>query len=55
MDVWDEGVPAIALREISALKEVQHPNIVSLRDVFVSFNGNLCVGEGLCICVQGRP
>lgn len=50
MDVWDEGVPAIALREISALKEVQHPNIVSLRDVFVSFNGNLCgtFGEGGC-------
>ncbi len=25
----DEGVPSTALREISLLKELQHPNIVS--------------------------
>lgn len=28
MDAWDEGVPATALREISVLREVKHPNIV---------------------------
>ena len=41
MDAWDEGVPATALREISVLKEVRHPNIVSLDNVFVSRSGNL--------------
>ncbi len=25
----DEGVPSTALREISLLKELQHPNVVS--------------------------
>eukprot|EP01123_Difflugia_compressa_P000597 TRINITY_DN106_c0_g1_i2.p1 TRINITY_DN106_c0_g1~~TRINITY_DN106_c0_g1_i2.p1 ORF type:complete len:295 (-),score=46.15 TRINITY_DN106_c0_g1_i2:322-1206(-) len=29
----DEGVPSTAIREISVLKELQHPNIVSLLDV----------------------
>jgi hypothetical protein len=32
MDAWEEGVPATALREISALKELQHPHIVMVRD-----------------------
>jgi len=29
----DEGVPSTAIREISILKELQHPNVVSLLDV----------------------
>jgi len=29
----DEGVPSTAIREISLLKELPHPNIVSLKDV----------------------
>ena len=29
----DEGVPSTAIREISLLKELTHPNIVSLKDV----------------------
>jgi serine/threonine protein kinase len=41
MAAWDEGVPATALREISVLKEITHPNIVGLTDVFVSFSGML--------------
>ncbi len=28
LEVEDEGVPSTALREISLLKELQHPNIV---------------------------
>jgi len=33
LEAEDEGVPSTAIREISLLKELQHPNIVSLRDV----------------------
>ena len=33
MEVEDEGVPSTALREISLLKELTHPNIVELKDV----------------------
>lgn len=33
LDVEDEGVPSTALREISLLKELTHPNIVELKDV----------------------
>ncbi len=29
----DEGIPATAIREISYLKELKHPNIVALIDV----------------------
>lgn len=31
----DEGVPSTAIREISLLKELKHPNIVSLIDVLM--------------------
>lgn len=31
----DEGVPSTAIREISLLKELEHPNIVSLQDVIM--------------------
>ena len=30
----EEGVPSTAIREISLLRELQHPNIVALMDVF---------------------
>eukprot|EP00994_Dinema_validum_P007306 NODE_592_length_1520_cov_88.394969_g436_i0.p1 GENE.NODE_592_length_1520_cov_88.394969_g436_i0~~NODE_592_length_1520_cov_88.394969_g436_i0.p1 ORF type:complete len:323 (+),score=66.79 NODE_592_length_1520_cov_88.394969_g436_i0:60-971(+) len=33
LDSEDEGVPSTAIREISILKELQHPNIVPLLDV----------------------
>jgi serine/threonine protein kinase len=29
----DEGIPSTAMREISILKELKHPNIVDLKDV----------------------
>ena len=31
----EEGVPSTAIREISLLRELQHPNIVSLMDVLM--------------------
>ncbi|XP_026467977.1 cyclin-dependent kinase 1 [Ctenocephalides felis] len=31
----DEGIPSTAIREISLLKELQHPNIVALEDVLM--------------------
>lgn len=33
LDAEDEGIPSTAIREISLLKELAHPNIVSLYDV----------------------
>lgn len=32
----DEGVPSTAMREISLLKELRHPNVVYLRDVYLT-------------------
>ena len=32
MEVEDEGIPSTALREISLLRELEHPNIVRLLD-----------------------
>lgn len=34
----DEGIPSTAIREISLLKELKHPNIVSLQDVLMEDN-----------------
>nr|3NIZ_A Chain A, Rhodanese family protein [Cryptosporidium parvum Iowa II] len=36
LDAEDEGIPSTAIREISLLKELHHPNIVSLIDVIHS-------------------
>ena len=33
LDADDEGVPSTAIREISILKELQHPSIVELRAI----------------------
>ncbi|KAG6623187.1 CMGC/CDK/CDC2 protein kinase [Phytophthora cinnamomi] len=32
LETEDDGIPSTALREISVLRELEHPNIVSLRD-----------------------
>ena len=34
----DEGVPSTAIREISLLKELQHPNVVKLKDILFEDN-----------------
>jgi serine/threonine protein kinase len=43
----DEGVPSTAIREISLLKEVQHPNIVDLKQVIHEDNKLYLVFEFL--------
>ncbi|XP_013774341.1 cyclin-dependent kinase 1-like [Limulus polyphemus] len=43
----DEGVPSTAIREISLLKELQHPNIVCLQDVLMQENRLYLVFEFL--------
>lgn len=35
LELEDEGVPSTAIREISLLKELQHPYIVRLEDVLM--------------------
>lgn len=43
----DEGVPSTAMREISLLKELKHPNIVDLTDVHLTENRLYLVFEFL--------
>ncbi|CAJ0936385.1 unnamed protein product, partial [Mesorhabditis belari] len=38
LEAEDEGVPSTAIREISLLKELKHPNVVSLIDVIMQEN-----------------
>ena len=35
LEAEDEGVPSTAIREISLLKELKHPNVVCLEDVIM--------------------
>lgn len=47
LDAEDEGIPSTAIREISLLKQLQHPNIVRLYDVVLSENKLTLVFEFL--------
>mmetsp|Transcript_21911 Transcript_21911/g.36304 ORF Transcript_21911/g.36304 Transcript_21911/m.36304 type:complete len:300 (-) Transcript_21911:224-1123(-) len=47
LEAEDEGVPSTAIREISLLKELRHPNIVRLKDVVHSENKLYLVFEYL--------
>ncbi|XP_055304907.1 cyclin-dependent kinase 1-like [Sitodiplosis mosellana] len=38
LEADDEGIPSTAIREISLLKELKHPNIVKLEDVLMEEN-----------------
>lgn len=41
----NEGIPSTALREISLLKSLNHPNIVKLLDIIVKTNNITLVFE----------
>ena len=41
----EEGVPSTAIREISLLKELQHPNIVMLQDVIMQENRSVQISR----------
>lgn len=47
LDAEDEGVPSTAIREISLLRELQHPNVVRLKDVVHAENKLYLVFEFL--------
>ena len=54
LEMEDEGVPSTALREISLLKTLEHPNIVQLMDVEHSegrcvTNETLAVWSSVCL------
>lgn len=38
LEYEDEGVPSTAIREISLLKEIDHPNVIKLRDLVYGEN-----------------
>ena len=43
----EDGVPSTAIREIALLKEIKHPNIVTLKDVVHSDNSLYLIFEYL--------
>lgn len=45
LEYGDEGVPSTAIREISLLKEVKHPNVVDLIEV-------ICEGDKLYLVFE---
>lgn len=47
LELESEGVPATAIREISLLREIQHPNIVGLKNVVIDDNTLYLVFEYL--------
>jgi len=47
LDAQEEGVPSTAIREIALLKELSHPNVVKLLDVFCKPNKLVLVFEYL--------
>lgn len=49
MESEDEGVPSTAIREISLLKELVHPNIVSLLEVIMEESRLYLIFEFLCM------
>ena len=53
LDAEEEGVPSTAIREISLLKELAHPNIVALEDIVHHENKLYLIFEFLASWVLG--
>jgi len=49
LESQDQGVPSTTIREIMLLKELQHPNIVGLRDVIMQVDQIYLIFEFLCM------
>ena len=47
LETEEEGVPSTAIREISLLRELVHPNIVSLEDVLMQVQSRGGGGGGV--------
>ena len=47
------GINFTSIREIKILKEIEHPNIISLKDVFVE-NGNIFLVMECLVCDLGK-
>lgn len=59
LDLEREGVPASTLREVVLLKELQHPGIVSLKDVVITESNLFLIFEyldkDLRSCIESFP
>jgi serine/threonine protein kinase len=59
LDLEQEGVPASTLREVVLLKELQHPNIVALKDVVITQTNLFLIFEYLDLdlrrCIMENP
>jgi serine/threonine protein kinase len=47
LETQSEGVPSTTIREISVLREIDHPNVVQLKDVIMCPNKMYLVFEYL--------
>ena len=47
LETQSEGVPSTTIREISVLREIEHPNVVQLKDVIMCPNKMYLVFEYL--------
>jgi len=47
LETQSEGVPSTTIREISVLREIEHPNVVQLKDVITCPNKMYLVFEYL--------
>ena len=54
LETQSEGVPSTTIREISVLREIDHPNVVKLKDVIMCPNKMYLVFEFLDIDLKKK-
>ena len=54
LETQSEGVPSTTIREISVLREIQHPNVVLLKDVIMCPNKMYLILEYLDMDLKQR-